>query len=209
MAKAECHPQRAPRGEVNPSLRRWQFSPPAPASLPYASIVLVGSLTTSAVTRGDEPRQHPRRRGQLDSEEPVNEVQVGRKAAQNVRMASVSAVVLNADGTVKKNLGWSRSRACCSTPASRSSSRSRRSSRNLDSIVYRWAVVGSNCLVFALARWVSRGGYLVVRKSRWGPFPHFLWSPDLKRVEQYVPAEPKKRVIPPLIFKGYVKHGDN
>jgi hypothetical protein len=119
----------------------------------------------------------------------VNEVQIGRKAAKNVRMASVSAVVLNADG--------------------RSSSRSRRSSRNLDSIVYRWAVVGSNCLIFALQRWVSRGGYLVVRKSRWGPFPHFLWSPDLKRVEQYVPAEPNIRVIPPLIFKGYVKHGDN
>jgi hypothetical protein len=132
----------------------------------------------------------------------VNEVQVGRKTAQNVRMASVSAVVLNADGTVKKDLGRS-------TPASRSSSRSRRSSRNLDSIVYRWAVVGSNCLIFALQRWVSRGGYLVVRKSRWGPFPHFLWSPDLKRVEQYVPAEPKIRGIPPLIFKGYVKHGDN
>jgi hypothetical protein len=70
------------------------------------------------------------------------------------------------------------------------------------------AMTRSNCLIFALTKWVKHGGYLVVRKSRWGPFPHFLWSPDLQRFESYVPIDPRKRLIPPLLFRGRIREGD-
>jgi hypothetical protein len=36
-----------------------------------------------------------------------------------------------------------------------------------------------NCLIFAIRLWLIGGGYLIVRKSRAGWFPHFLWCADL------------------------------
>jgi hypothetical protein len=69
--------------------------------------------------------------------------------------------------------------------------------------------VRSNCLVFALQRWFSKGGYFIVRKSRWGLFPHFLWSPVAPdECEQFVPINPKRRRFPPLFFRGHIKWGD-
>ena len=68
----------------------------------------------------------------------------------------------------------------------------------------------TNCLFWALARWARCGGYLLVRKSRWGPFPHFLWSPDAPpAVESFVPLMPRRRLVPPLLFKGTVRTGDH
>jgi hypothetical protein len=68
----------------------------------------------------------------------------------------------------------------------------------------------SNCLFFALHRWWCRGGYVVIRKSRYGRWWwHFLWSKDLKWFESFVPVTPNhKRRFPPLLFRGYVKCGD-
>jgi hypothetical protein len=62
----------------------------------------------------------------------------------------------------------------------------------------------SNCLVFALCRWFHRGGYLIIRKSRYGWFPHFLWSPDLNTFHSFKPINPRERIIPPLIFRGAI-----
>lgn len=67
----------------------------------------------------------------------------------------------------------------------------------------------SNCLLFVLGRWWGRGGYIIIRRSRWGPFPHFLWSPDLSRFESFVPANPQHRLCPPCMFVGYIKEGDD
>lgn len=68
----------------------------------------------------------------------------------------------------------------------------------------------SNCLIWALWRWFRDGGYLIVRKSRYGWWPHFLWSRDLLMIEQFVPRIPNHhRRIPPLLFDGYVKLGDD
>jgi hypothetical protein len=68
----------------------------------------------------------------------------------------------------------------------------------------------SNCLIYALRQWYARGGYVVVRKSRFGWWPHFLWSPDLRRFESFVPQDaPKKRLFPPVLFRGFVLLGDD
>jgi hypothetical protein len=65
----------------------------------------------------------------------------------------------------------------------------------------------SNCLLWALARLWKRGGYLLVRRSGFGHFPHFLWSRDLRRVWSYCPLQPSRRLLPPPLFRGYVKGG--
>lgn len=65
----------------------------------------------------------------------------------------------------------------------------------------------TNCLFFALKLWFLRGGYLILRRSHAGPFPHAMWAasipPELP-VEQYVPKNPKLRVCPPPFFDGHV-----
>lgn len=66
----------------------------------------------------------------------------------------------------------------------------------------------SNCLIWALVRWWRHGGYIVVRRSYWGPFPHFLWSRDLKRFWSYQPVSPRHKKFPPPFFRGEVKEGD-
>lgn len=37
----------------------------------------------------------------------------------------------------------------------------------------------TNCLFVALYLWATRGGYLILRRSHYGPYPHFLWTPKL------------------------------
>lgn len=63
----------------------------------------------------------------------------------------------------------------------------------------------SNCLVFALGRWVRHGGYLVVRKSRNGWWPHFIWSLDLIEFMDFAPHEPQRYKCPPLLFRGRIR----
>jgi len=65
-----------------------------------------------------------------------------------------------------------------------------------------------NCLTYALRVWKygRKGDHLVVRRSRFGWFPHFsvlfeMSNGDLIRKE-YVPIKPVNRLIPPLFFKG-------
>lgn len=72
----------------------------------------------------------------------------------------------------------------------------------------------SNCLFFAVALWWRRGGigYLVMRRSRWGRFPHVLYAElrgDRLRIVSYVPLDPKHKTCPPPLFIGRVKWGDN
>ena len=76
----------------------------------------------------------------------------------------------------------------------------------------------SNCLIFALGRIFKKGGYLVIRKSRFGWWPHFLWGQlneeGLIEVEHYQPLQPDKtswlRYFPihTLLFKGKVVQSD-
>ncbi len=91
----------------------------------------------------------------------------------------------------------------------------------------------SNCLFFAVALYCCRcfgyrrrrkngklsakkkvlhEGYLAIRQSRWGPFPHLLYG-ELRisghmRIVSYVPHNPKHKPIPPPLFAGRIKWGD-
>lgn len=72
----------------------------------------------------------------------------------------------------------------------------------------------SNCLVFALVLWKRRGwrGYVTFRVSRYGPFLHFLYGEKRKsgdvRLVSFVPTHPKRKPVPPVLFKGRSKWGD-
>jgi hypothetical protein len=64
----------------------------------------------------------------------------------------------------------------------------------------------SNCLFFAVSRWLKYGGYVIVRKSHYGWWPHFLWSQDLLSFEEYSPAIPNHHLlIPPPLYRGVIK----
>jgi hypothetical protein len=78
--------------------------------------------------------------------------------------------------------------------------------------------VRSNCVLwaFALARRRRRKGfepYLTWRWSRWGPFPHVLYSERRPktgtwRVVSYKPRAPAHKPVPPLVFSGRPRWGD-
>jgi hypothetical protein len=63
----------------------------------------------------------------------------------------------------------------------------------------------SNCLLYAVRQWITHGGYLLLRKSRYGWWPHALWSRDLTVLSEFVPLAPRRRWLPPLWFKGMVR----
>lgn len=63
-----------------------------------------------------------------------------------------------------------------------------------------------NCWMFALWRLFRRGGFLIITKSEWGWWPHLMWSPDMSSLQQFEPTEKKRRrLLPPFVYKGYVK----
>ena len=69
----------------------------------------------------------------------------------------------------------------------------------------------SNCLIFALVKFFKHGGYFIIRKSRVGFWPHFIWSSDLRdaKIEHFVPERYKEGLIsPPWLFKGIIKKND-
>jgi hypothetical protein len=81
----------------------------------------------------------------------------------------------------------------------------------------------SNCIVFAILLYVRRArkarkenkrhtGYLALRRSDWGRFPHVLYASiradGSLRLVSYKPVSPKRRRIPPPLFRGAVKWGD-
>ena len=75
----------------------------------------------------------------------------------------------------------------------------------------------SNCLFFALMLYYRRHrrgkyGYVISRKSNYGWFPHFMyqrikWNGSMSQVG-YVPKNPKYKRLPPPVFRGKVKWGD-
>jgi hypothetical protein len=66
----------------------------------------------------------------------------------------------------------------------------------------------SNCLIFAIEHWYKKGGYLIIRRSHHGWWPHFIWSKDLKTFEQFTPfRKAHARWFPPILFTGFIKTG--
>mgnify|MGYP007122342835 CR=1 FL=1 len=75
----------------------------------------------------------------------------------------------------------------------------------------------SNCFFFALALYYrrklsGRHGYIISRRSHWGWFPHFMYARyRLDKTIQmvgYIPKNPRHKRLPPPIFHGKIKWGD-
>lgn len=78
----------------------------------------------------------------------------------------------------------------------------------------------SNCFIYAIQQWKRSGGYIVIRKSRFGWWPHFLHArldstSSKLEVDHFVPDEPKPPIgwrrwfpIHTIIFKGRVHTTD-
>jgi len=76
----------------------------------------------------------------------------------------------------------------------------------------------SNCLLWAVTLYLrrrrrGRHGYVIARRSHWGPFPHFMYAERRAggqlRVVGYAPLDPKPRRVPPVLFLGAVVWGDS
>lgn len=63
----------------------------------------------------------------------------------------------------------------------------------------------SNCLIWALRQWFKKGGYLIIRRSYFGWWPHFLWSADLVTFWEFNPAKKENQRSPPILFRGQVR----
>lgn len=66
----------------------------------------------------------------------------------------------------------------------------------------------SNCLIYALRKWAKEGGYLLVRKSHFGWWPHFLHKDNAGVVTHFSPDNPRRHALPPLLFRGEMKEGE-
>lgn len=71
----------------------------------------------------------------------------------------------------------------------------------------------SNCLIFAVWRWATRGGYLVLRRSHHGWWPHVIWCEDLRdaTIEHYVPRQYSRNFAfaHKILFRGYISKVDH
>jgi len=74
-------------------------------------------------------------------------------------------------------------------------------------------MVFGNCLFFGLWRWMTRGGYLILRRSHHGWWPHVLWCEHLRdaEIEHYVPKRYSSHFAAShkLFFRGYISRVDS
>jgi hypothetical protein len=64
----------------------------------------------------------------------------------------------------------------------------------------------SNCILYAVACWFKSGGYIVLRKSNYGWWPHMLWTKDFSTFAEFTPqVHVENAAFPPLLFQGSVK----
>lgn len=70
----------------------------------------------------------------------------------------------------------------------------------------------SNCFFYALTKWRKFGGYLVIRRSHHGWWPHFIWCKDLKdaQIEHYAPKREGREnpYIKKFFFDGEIRTKD-
>src|ERR1022692_237830 len=72
----------------------------------------------------------------------------------------------------------------------------------------------SNCFLYAIMRWKTVGGHLVIHNSRFGWWPHCWWTQDYITFEEYIPLADNYPIlirrarrfrIPPILFIGHVR----
>lgn len=70
----------------------------------------------------------------------------------------------------------------------------------------------SNCLFFVLAKWWKHGGYIIIRRSKQGPYPHFIWCEALNdaKIEHFVPDthKTKRSFKHKFVFNGIIRTDD-
>lgn len=75
----------------------------------------------------------------------------------------------------------------------------------------------ANCIIFALLLYFRRKhkdshGYLILRRSHWGPFPHLMYGRRRKdgtlAVVGYRPLHAQPSRIPKIFFRGEAHWGD-
>lgn len=63
----------------------------------------------------------------------------------------------------------------------------------------------SNCLIWAVKQWYRNGGCLLIRRSNYGWWPHFMWMNVDGTIWEYAPDHKYRQLIPPVLFKGRVR----
>jgi hypothetical protein len=71
----------------------------------------------------------------------------------------------------------------------------------------------SNCMFFAVRLCIRRArkgdrGDIVIRKSRLGMGPHFLYWHRRRRLISFVPHDAKVKNLPPPLFRRHVRWGE-
>ena len=70
----------------------------------------------------------------------------------------------------------------------------------------------TNCIIYAFSKWAEMGGYVAIRKSRFGWFPHFLWVKDIdgKEMSHIGPVSglPPKHPLELIRFNAFIKTED-
>ena len=75
---------------------------------------------------------------------------------------------------------------------------------------------GSNCIIWALLLYRRRRakgkiGYIMLRRSRFGKFPHMLYAEKRSYglcIVSFVPRNPRHKHLPPPLFDGKSRWGD-
>jgi hypothetical protein len=65
----------------------------------------------------------------------------------------------------------------------------------------------NNCLFWAVGKLLTQGGYIGMRRSKYGPVPHFIWSKNLKKWYGFVPKHPRTGWVACMVklcFRGRV-----
>jgi hypothetical protein len=60
----------------------------------------------------------------------------------------------------------------------------------------------NNCLFWAVRQWQMNGGAIVVRRSLYGWWPHFLWMAPDGQLWEYAPVDGHEKACPPPLFRG-------
>lgn len=71
----------------------------------------------------------------------------------------------------------------------------------------------TNCIIFCFENYFKHGGYIIIRKSKYGWYPHFIWAKSIKnlKVRHISPINdgPPENIKELFLFEAYIKNKDN
>jgi hypothetical protein len=70
-----------------------------------------------------------------------------------------------------------------------------------------------NCIIYVFRLFFKNGGYIIIRKSHYGRYPHFIWAKNINglEVKHIAPTTdaPPKNILDLFYFEAYEKDRDN